>query len=166
MRNGVWKYSFATGQISSEATYDKGEQEGLSKSYTKYGTLYAVSNYANDTLQGRSDSFDSRGLKKTYNYRKGELNGPFRTYFSDGKIENSGFYVDGDLYNRRKTYSQTGKLLFDETCYDGFIISTDVYNNKGEKEKTLDYINKDEKVSYTMNSGVTSPSGLLAIIAS
>ena len=156
LRNGTWKYSFATGQISSDASYDKGKQQGLSKSYTKYGTLYGVSNYANDTLQGRSDSFDSRGLKKTYNYSKGELNGPFRTYYSDGKVEKSGFYKDGDLLNKRKTYSQTGKLLFDETCYDGYIISTDVFNVKGEKEKTLDYINKDEKVSYSLNSGATT----------
>ena len=156
LRNGNWKYNFASGQVSSETAYNKGEQEGLNKSYTKYGTLYTISNYKQDTIQGRNDIFDSRGLKKTYNYRKGELNGPFRTYYSDGKIEKTGFYNDDDLYDKRKTYSQSGKLLYDETCYDGFIISTDVYNYKGEKEKTIDYINKDEKVSYTLNSGATS----------
>ena len=156
LRHGNWKYNFATGQISSEATYNKGEQEGLSKAYTKYGTLYSVNNYAHDTIQGRSDSFDSRGLTKLFNYRKGELNGPFMTYYSNGNIEKSGFYMDGDLYDKRKTYSQTGKLMFDETTYDGYIISADIYNYKGEKEKTIDYINKAETVSYTLNSGTTT----------
>jgi antitoxin component YwqK of YwqJK toxin-antitoxin module/Tfp pilus assembly protein PilF len=156
LRHGTWKYLFATGQLNQESDYNKGEQEGLNKIYNKSGILTSVSNYKKDTIQGRSDVFDTRSLKKTFNYRKGELNGPFRTYFSDGKLESKGFYVDGDLYEKRKTYSQSGKLLFDETCYEGFVTATDIYNVKGEKEKTINYGGPSQNISYTMNSGTTS----------
>ncbi len=154
LRHGTWKYLFPTGQLSMEADYNKGEQEGLSKTYTKQGTLTSVSNYKNDTIQGRSDIFDSRSLRKTYSYSGGELNGPYKTFYSDGKIESKGFYVDGDLFEKRRTYSQSGKLLFEETCYDGFITDVDVYNAKGEKEKTISY-SGSQNISYDLNSGTT-----------
>jgi uncharacterized protein len=155
LRHGKWKYIFASGQLKIESDYNKGEQEGLNKTYTKYGTLASVSHYRRDTLQGRNDVFDTRSLRKTYSYRNGELNGPYKTFYSDGKLESKGFYVDGDLYDKRRTYSQNGKLLFEENCYDGFITSTDVYNYKGEKEKTISYSGPSQNINYTQNGGTT-----------
>lgn len=157
LRNGTWKYLYPSGQLSLETDYNKGQQEGFNKSYMKNGTMTSIGYYKNDTIQGRSDSFDSRGLKRTYMYRKGDLNGPFRTYFADGKVETKGFYVDDDLYNIRQTFSQNGKLLFEETCYDGYITASDIYNYKGEKEKTISYVGPVQNINYTMN-GVSTVS--------
>ena len=155
LRNGKWKYIFASGQLNLEAEYSKGQQQGLSKSYSKYGTMMSVSNYSEDTIQGRSDIFNSRGLRKMYMYNKGKLNGPFRTYFADGKLRSKGFYVDDDLIDASRTYSQSGKLLFEDKNYKGFITSTDVYSLNGEKDKIINYNEPLQNISYVTNSGAT-----------
>ncbi|MGC4042078.1 MAG: hypothetical protein QM710_15145 [Flavobacterium sp.] len=152
LRNGTWKYNFASGLPSQIAEYSKGKQEGLTKNFTKYAYMSSVSNYKNDTVQGRSDAFDARGLKRTYSYRKGERNGPYKTFFPDGKIESKGFYVNDDLYNIKRTYSQTGKLVYEDTCYDGFVTSSDIYNAKGEKEKTINYVGPSQNINYSLNA--------------
>jgi len=157
-RNGEWKYNFPTGQLQLSSNYVKGNQVGLSKSYGKNGNPYSFSNYVNDTLQGRNDIFDSRGLKKIFYYSKGELNGPFKAFYSDGTLLTEGFYANDELFENRKTYSQTGKILFDDSCYKGITLATDVYNYKGEKETTIVYSNKTGTFSHTFNSGIIKQS--------
>lgn len=152
-RNGNWNYYYDNSRPKMEMNFNKGSQEGLYKLYTYYGLLYSVSNYANDTISGRTDRFDSRGLKSTYNYRNGELNGPYKTYYASGKRNKESFYTDGNLNGIRKTYSENGQLMFIDHFYNDELISSDIYGKNGAIDITNNYVNKSEKVKYPLFSG-------------
>jgi antitoxin component YwqK of YwqJK toxin-antitoxin module len=134
--------------------FAKGQQVGLTKVYARNGKINSIRNYVNDTLQGRNDIFTDRALRKTYYYNHGDLNGPYKVYYSDGTLQTEGFYIGDDIFGKRRTYSQTGKLSFVDDCFKGITMSTDIYNSKGEKENTVVYANKTGTFSHTLNSGM------------
>jgi len=155
-RNGEWKNFFNSGQLQMISNFSKGQQQGLNTLYNKTGKLSSIRNYENDTLQGRNDIFTDRGLRKTFYYRDGDLNGPYKSYYPDGKLMVEGFYANDDLFGKRLTYSQNGRLISVESCYKGLVTSDDLYNAKGEKEATVEYVNKTGTFSYSLNNGLTT----------
>ena len=157
-RNGEWKFQSEAGNLEAITAFVKGEREGITKNYSKNGLINSISFYAKDTLQGRNEIFTDRGLKKIYNYRNGNLNGPYKVFYSDGNILNQGFYDEDELEGDRITYSQSGQVMSVENMYRNITLSTDYYNTKGELESTLVYDHKSGAVTQSINNGAFTSS--------
>lgn len=152
-RNGQWKFQSASGKPETETAFVKGEREGLTKTYSKNGLINSISYYSKDTLQGKNDVFTDRSLRRTYNYRNGNLNGPFKVFYADGNLLTEGFYDEDELEGERKTFAQSGEVLMVDHMYRNITLSTDYYNNKGEIVSTLVYDHKSGPVNQSMNNG-------------
>lgn len=155
-RNGEWKNNYTSGNLEMISNFSKGQKQGLNTIYNKNGNITSILNFEKDTLNGRNDIFNDRGLRKTLYYSNGDLNGPYKVYYPEGKLMIEGFYKNDELIGNKKEYSQSGKLISNDNCYNGIIISSDLHNYKGEKETTIEYNNKSGAFSYSMNAGTTT----------
>ena len=86
----VRRFYYESGELKEEASYNKGKQEGLTKTYYVSGPLRWEANYK----EGKQE-----GLTKEY-YRNGEI-----------------FYIDtykDDQLIKKKSYDETGKLVLEQ----------------------------------------------------
>tara|TARA_B100001175_G_C19294926_1_gene535326 strand:- start:114 stop:653 length:540 start_codon:yes stop_codon:yes gene_type:complete len=105
--NGLYKSYFENGQLEEEKTYKNGKEEGPYKSYFENGQLEWEYYY---TL---GDIDDTKLVKRWY--ENGQL-------YQVGFVDESGYY-----WKTRKTYSEEGKLLKEETFKDGDVIESKEY---------------------------------------
>jgi len=152
-RNGQWKFQTASGKTETETAFVKGEREGITKNYSKNGLLNSISFYAKDTLQGINEVYNDRGLKRMYNYRNGNLNGPYKVFYADGSVLNDCFYDEDELEGERRTFSQSCQLLMVDHMFRNITLSTDYYNTKGEVVSTIAYDHKSGSVNHSVNNG-------------
>jgi antitoxin component YwqK of YwqJK toxin-antitoxin module len=71
-------------------------------------------------LEGQSSPFtgkcfinysNSSQLHYMFSYKKGVLNGPYQSYYKDGKLKDQGNYVDGELYGKFIRYAEDGVII-------------------------------------------------------
>ena len=55
------------------------------------------------------------------------LNGPYTTYFKNGKKEEEGFYKDGAYEGLRKMYNDKGKKLSEAKFEKGILVDGTAY---------------------------------------
>lgn len=70
-------------------------KEGTSKPYTGKCVVY----YQN-----------TRDIHYSFTFEKGILNGPFKSYFRNGKVEYAGNYLNGELAGEFKKYDENGEI--------------------------------------------------------
>ncbi|MFT6865627.1 MAG: antitoxin component YwqK of YwqJK toxin-antitoxin module [Cyclobacteriaceae bacterium] len=135
-RIGQWTYFHSNGNPSDEYIYDDGEYHGILKNYGRQGNLQEITQYnhglyvgytyfnlAGDTL---SNAFDLDGnMDFESHYTTGELhaksalsngktNGPYTSYFKNGKVYQKGTMKDGEYHGVYEEYYPTGDLY--STC--------------------------------------------------
>jgi len=110
---GKWLYYHNKSNIvmTEEFFNNKGELEGLKKTYYLSGQLAKQENYNSGIVVGESRWFSESGiLIKIFNYKNGELHGPTKIYDSKGKIEQEGVYQKDRRHGIWKFY-KNGKLF-------------------------------------------------------
>ena len=152
-RVGEWSYLYTSGIMKQNESYVNGKTNGITTNYSLNGDLSSKYNHTNDTLSGRYETYDGNKVNQIYNYEKGGQNGPFQSFYSDGKISTEGFMVDNDLAYDKFIYSQNGNISMIEHYTSGYMTNRKTFNTKGKLENEIDYKNKNEKFSLSFQNG-------------
>jgi antitoxin component YwqK of YwqJK toxin-antitoxin module len=122
-------------------------------SYTTFypsGTISSVSNYVNDTLEGKKVWYFENGKTETEeNFIRGAYEGAFKAYFEDGSKLQEGqfknnmpsglwltYYANGNLKEQVSLIEGKENGPFEEYTEDGIIKTKGIYKN-GPKEDGL-----------------------------
>lgn len=110
---GEWLYYHNKSKVVMTQEYynNKGELDGLKKTFYLSRKLAKQENYSSGVLAGETRWFSESGiLIKVFNYQNGELHGPSKIFNSKGKIEQEGVYQKDRRHGIWKFYKD-GKLL-------------------------------------------------------
>ena len=152
-KTGEWNHKYASGTNRLKEFYIKGKIDGLSQDYDRNGLISSIKNYTNDTINGLYEVYENGILNRTFSYKKGKQNGPFKTLYPDGSINFESYLIDGDTNFDKLTYWQNGMISSKDMYIDDFLTSSESYNPKGEKENSFDYKDKTGKFTVLSNNG-------------
>ena len=150
--DGVQKVFSEEGVLLSKEVYKDGEIQEL-ETYSSHGKLVTKKSYKNGilhgkyiqnqadrvkSLEGNYENGKESGIWRQYRgngswvyyentYKNGELNGPAKIFYKNGKIEYEGNYKDDERDGTWKYYNFEGKLDREETFKNGERISTKRY---------------------------------------
>ncbi len=151
LQNGVHLSFFENGQISSTYNYIKGKKEGVVKTYDSLGNPIFYEFYKNNKLEGLRKYYINGRLAIATNYRDGKkngseimynnenniiriryfkddlANGESKDFYNNGKIENSGFYLNNKLHGQWMFYNIFGRLTESQIWDNGTKISVKFY---------------------------------------
>lgn len=72
--------------------------------------------YRNDTLDGLRIIYDSLGRQRISEmYQMGSFEGPYKTYYQDGTLEQKGRYVNNTMEGTWTTYYPSGQIMEEVT---------------------------------------------------
>ncbi|WP_310381541.1 hypothetical protein [Flavobacterium sp.] len=148
-----WNYYYPTGILKIKENHIKGKQNGLNTSYSKNELLTSIINYTNDTINGLYEVYQNGRLSSQYNYVNGDQSGPYKAFYSNGSISNEGNFQNALLNFDTFSYWQNGLISKKESYLNGMLTNSIIYNNKGEKENTIDYKNRTGKFTTNYNNG-------------
>jgi antitoxin component YwqK of YwqJK toxin-antitoxin module len=135
-KDGLWKFYFPNGKLSTEETYLGGQKNGTVNLYLESGVLVSISNYKNGLLDGPFEQRNAAGKKiLECVYVNGLKHGPSKTYYEDGKIQMKGNYFEGECDKIWESFLPNGRQ------------EMVVHYNKGNVVKQS-YINKDIEEFY------------------
>ncbi|PXY42757.1 hypothetical protein DMB65_01675 [Flavobacterium cheongpyeongense] len=152
-RTGEWNYLYSSGITSLNQFYLNGKANGISTNYYLNGDLSSKYNYINDTISGRYETYDGNKVNQIYNYEKGEQNGPFQTFYPDGKVSTEGFMVADNVAYDKFIYSQSGNVSMIEHYINNYLVNRKTFDAKGKLENEIDYKNKNEKFTVSFQNG-------------
>ncbi|PXY45909.1 toxin-antitoxin system YwqK family antitoxin [Flavobacterium hydrophilum] len=155
-RTGEWNYLYPTGITRLNESYVNGKTSGISTNYYLNGDLSSKYNYTNDTISGRYETYDGNKVNQIYNYEKGEQNGPFQTFYANGKVSVEGFMVANDVAYDKFIYTQNGNISIIEHYIDGYMVNRKTFDTNGKLENEIDYKNKNGKFSLSFQNGTYS----------
>lgn len=152
-RAGEWNYLYTSGITSLNQSYLNGKINGISTNYYLNGDLSSKYNYTNDTISGRYETYYGNKVNQIYNYEKGEQNGPFQTFYADGKVATEGFMVANEVAFDKFIYTQSGNISIIEHYINNYLVNRKTFDAKGKLENEIDYKNKNEKFSVSFQNG-------------
>lgn len=153
-KTGEWNYLYASGIMRLKEFYVNGKTNGISTNYNLNGNVSSIKNYTNDTISGLYEVYDGDKVNQVYNYEKGNQNGPFKTFYSDGVVSTEGYIVENEIAYDKFTYYQNGNISIIDHYIGSSLATSKTFNPNGELENEIDYKNKTGKYSYSFNSGV------------
>ena len=156
VKSGEWNYFYNSGILRLKDFYVKGKANGISTNYNGNGTISNITNYVNDTISGTYEVYSYEKVNQIFNYEKGNQNGPFKTFYTDGALSTEGYLVDNNVSHNKYSYFQNGNISVIDRYIDGQVISRKTFNPKGKLENDIDYKNKNGKFTYSFNDGVYS----------
>ncbi|WP_456314362.1 hypothetical protein [Pseudomonas shirazensis] len=152
-KTGEWNYLYSSGITRLKEFYIKGKVNGLSTNYNINGEISSINNYTNDTISGRYEVYDGDKVNQLFYYEKGEQNGPFQTFYSDGAISTEGYMVENDISFDKFTYFQNGSVSTIDRYINSFLTSRKTFNIQGKQENDIDYKNKTGKFTLSYQNG-------------
>lgn len=161
-KNGEWNYFFTNGIVRIKENNVDGLQQGMAYNYNRSGGQTSITNYKDDEIHGLYESYDNGILDEIIYYTNGKQNGPFTSYYPNGKIKSEGFLVDGELNGTRISYRHDGSISQKTKYSDGEPVKSESYDINGKKEYTIDYQNHNGNLTLTTNNTITSEFSLLS----
>ena len=114
IREGKWKYYFATGNVLSEENYKNGKLDGVFSSYYPQGDTSESVVYKKGVKHGVSRKYSKENiLIEDVYYENGKLNGEAKFIELNGNIKEKGLFKDGKRFGKWKLYIE-GKIATDE----------------------------------------------------
>ncbi len=147
-KTGEWNYFYSNEILKSKENFTNGNQNGIAYYYERSGLIDHITNYKKDTINGLYERYNNGKLSKELYYTKDVAKGPYKTYYNDGKIETEGFYENDEVHGTELIYWQNGKLQSKNEYNNGVHLSAEFYNEKGEKETTLNFKDKNGIVAF------------------
>ncbi|TDP01455.1 antitoxin component YwqK of YwqJK toxin-antitoxin module [Flavobacterium sp. 245] len=154
-KTGEWSYLFSSGFPRLKESYINGKNNGLSTNYTESGELSSIAHFENDTLNGRYEAYDGNRVNQLFYYEKGKQNGPFQTFYADGKVSTEGFMNENSISNDKYIYNQNGNVASIEHYVNAYITNRKTFGPNEKLENDFDYKNKTGKFSLSFNNGVS-----------
>ncbi len=153
---GNWQYFYSNENLRIKESYIKDAQNGIREDYNKNGTLRSICNYENNVIKGVYDTFDNGILSQSVFYSEGDQNGPYESYYADGKLVSEGFLESDKVNYDQYSYWQNGNLIRITHYIKGELSSSDRFNNDGTKEGNFDYKNKTGSFTSNYYGGITT----------
>jgi antitoxin component YwqK of YwqJK toxin-antitoxin module len=140
VKEGVSTIFFPDGRVRQTIAYNNGKKEGLSKEFDKEGIVISLLEYHNDFLVSRDriNRKDNKNLKQ----------GPWKIFYSNGRIKNEATYVDDLLNGYYKEYDEKGNLVLTMLYDKGAIVKSRV-----EDEPEIEISNKYDQNGKLIYSG-------------
>lgn len=151
---GEWNYLYSSGILRLKEFYVNGKTNGLTTNYSANGNISSINNYTNDTISGVYEVYDGDKVSQVYNYEKGNQNGPYKTFYSDGAVSAEGYIIENELSYDKFTYYQNGNISTIDHFIDGSLAVSKTFNPNGKLENEIDFKNKTGKFAYSFNNGV------------
>ncbi|MDI1353992.1 MAG: hypothetical protein PSX36_03690 [bacterium] len=108
--NGLNKFYYENGKLSSEGNMKDGKPEGYWKNYYKNGKIKIEGNRKNFILDSLWKFYDEKGrITKSINYSIGKKNGSTTVYDTLGKITNSDDYVNDEKEGYSRSFYKSGQ---------------------------------------------------------
>ena len=139
VRHGVSSYFYKNGNIKEEISYSKGNKQGKSYEYDRDSVIITIQKYESDFLvdQEYINRRDRKGLKigrwKMFyaskrvrlegKYINGKREGFFREFSDDGKLLNTFKYVNGELMEDVKEFTN---ITIDKEYYIGAKVKSEM----------------------------------------
>ncbi len=121
-RQGSWTEFYANGLVKGTTTYYNGIKQGVAIELSEIGELTKKAVYRNGLLDGEYVLFERRKIKEILNYSNGLLNGPKRSYYTNGNPLEESNYVNGKIDGVAKYYNQQGELLYEYQYKQGELV--------------------------------------------
>jgi antitoxin component YwqK of YwqJK toxin-antitoxin module/Tfp pilus assembly protein PilF len=158
LKTNEWKYYYNNGVMRLKEGYKFGKQEGVAFAYNRNGSISNITNYVNDTINGIYEGYDNGVRDRVYSYVKGDQNGPFKTFYPDGKPSAEGYLIDGEVNFVKFNYWQDGTVSRKDTYIDDVLTYSELFKPNGEKDGSVDFKNKTGKFNENRNGGNTTNS--------
>jgi len=82
--------------------------------------LSQVIAFKDGKLEGTFRSYFVNGkIESEVTYREGKLNGPYRTFYPDGRLRAERFYNEGKINGIFRAFDEDGSIFFEISYYDG-----------------------------------------------
>ena len=135
-KTGLWIVGEKDGSVKDESEYKDDMRNGERKSFFVDGTVSEIRTYKNDKLHGKyiDNRYSTHKVQRERNYVDGKLDGPFKDYFEDGKVEAEGEYLKGNMMSR-KTYHTNGKVRTVEKAEGSVLKTLEKYDKEGNSIK-------------------------------
>jgi len=132
-KTGLWVVGERDGSIEDECEYANGMRNGKRKAFFVDGTVSSIRTYKNDKLHGSTiyNRYSTHKVERERMYADDALNGPFKDYYEDGKIEAEGEYLKGNIVSR-KTYHTNGKVRTVEKTVGNVLKTVEKYDSTGK----------------------------------
>jgi uncharacterized protein len=153
-KQGEWLHYDVASKLKTQESYKDNKLEGIQKRYAENGSLLNIINYKNDTISGLCEGYQNGILDYTYHYENGEKNGPYETYYSDGKLKSEGFYTDGEFGGYSYNYYKDGTISSREKYSDDTLVEYISFNIEGKINTTIDYTSKTGPSKDSFNNGM------------
>jgi antitoxin component YwqK of YwqJK toxin-antitoxin module len=158
--NGLNKFYYPDGKISSEGSMKEGKPEGYWKTYYKNGVLKSEGNRVDHLLDGSWKFYsDSGHVKNAYYYKKGKKDSLQKTIFPNGKLEAEENYKEDKKNGLSVFYDEFGHKIktvnFIESVENGYakefvndtlVVKMSLYKNG--------YIVKEESINRIDKKGL------------
>ena len=142
-RVGEWKWYNASGQLTGIENYN---QDGLLDGETKYfydnGDVKSVFNYEDGYLNGYTVEYHAISRKKALQgyYEYDQKVGEWRTYHKNGELEESKYYLEGEIVGLTDNYDVNGVLYTSDKYSEGWYIGGYVYDTTGSTSDSLSIV--------------------------
>ncbi|HEY0655538.1 MAG TPA: tetratricopeptide repeat protein [Chryseosolibacter sp.] len=171
-QDSIWNYYFENGNISSMSTFENGNRQGVSKYYSPEGVLLLEKLFVDDDLvayrtvgSGATEWTTFTGDAKIViknpagttlleqEYKKGERDGHFKLYYSNGAIYEIEEYKKGERVKEYTIYHPNGKIS-ERGAYenDNLEGKVEYFNPDGSIRKSEHYLHgalHGKQVLYT-----------------
>lgn len=159
-KDGFWVNYHPDGSVSGEYNYKNGEPEGLSVYYDEFGDRQGSLSFVDGELDGPSSNYQAGVLNYSGTLGGKGFDGPFKSFFPDGKVKSSYTMDEGAADGEFRSYYANGKLETEFTRVDGEIqgeIKT--YFPDGKLYKSVQFEDDEENgpfVFYYYNGNKSS----------
>ena len=121
------------GKIRSFATFKKGKQNGLSRTWYDNGQLFREVNYKDGKADGlRRGWYDNGQLEHETNFKDNKENGLHRTWHDNGQLKYEGNHKEGEQNGLIRTWYDNGQLKVEANYKDGKLISSKLWDEDGK----------------------------------
>jgi len=116
MKEGAWlSYHTGrdTGKIKMVSNYHKDQKTGIEIEFATNGSLNKRVDYDGGVLDGIYAEYKYNRPLKYAEYSMGELNGTYKTYYTNGKIQQSTEYTKGKKNGKSEFYNEEGQIIME-----------------------------------------------------
>ena len=124
VRNGTWNtFHPGTNNIKTLTTYINGRKSGAEIALDENGRIVELNEFKNDVPHGLAIKYRFGRVLEEMNYKDGQLNGPFKIYNEQAKLQRSGSFKNGKQHGLLQYYDDNGNVTLEYTYENGEKVS-------------------------------------------
>lgn len=143
IRNGVFSYYFASGNLQSTGRYLHGKKEGAWILYHYNGMKYDSSFYSGGKKTGTWLAWHNNGYRSDSTVLNADNSGTTEGWYDNGNIAYSGSYKDRHMNGEWKFYHMNGNIASQEVYELGKLKSKIFYDETGKQSGDTSNIDRD-----------------------